>query len=210
MRTDDLIDRLAASPARRGMSPDQLLALAIGGGLLVVATAFAALIGPRPDIAAALQTWRFDSKFVFTLGLAVSALAVLRPALYPGARSRPWLLLIAPVFLALLVVVELVTLPAAGWSMAQTGKNAIKCLTIVPGLGIVPLILLVLAIRNGAPVRPGLAGFAAGLVAGGLAATFYAANCIDDSPLFVASWYPIAILALGIVGAVAGRLAARW
>jgi hypothetical protein len=32
------------------------------------------------------------------------------------------------------------------------------------------------------------------LAASGIAATFYAANCTDDSALFVITWYPIAIL----------------
>ena len=37
----------------------------------------------------------------------------------------------------------------------------------------------------GVPTRPALAGAVAGLLAGGLAASFYAAHCTDDSPLFV-------------------------
>jgi hypothetical protein len=37
-----------------------------------------------------------------------------------------------------------------------------------------------------------LAGAIAGLAASGIAATFYATNCTDDSPLFVITWYPLA------------------
>jgi hypothetical protein len=210
MRTDDLISRLASDNARRAMVPDLALALALGAGLLVIAGAFFAFIGVRPDIASALQTWRFDYKFLFTLAVASSALGVLRPALYPEGRPNPWLLLLPAAVLVVAVLIELVALPGAAWSMATTGKNALKCLTIVPGLGIVPLLLLVLVIRQSAPIRAGRAGFAAGLLAGGLAASFYAANCTDDSPLFVATWYPVAILALGLIGALIGKLAARW
>jgi hypothetical protein len=210
MRTDDLIGRLATDNARRGIAPDRALLVALGLGTLVVAVLFWVLIGPRPDIATALTTWRFDYKFVVTLAVAVSGFAVLRAAIYPDGRPNSWLLLAGPVLLAIAVAVELWLLPSAGWAMASTGKNALKCLTIVPGLGITPLALAIIAIRQGAPVRPALAGFAAGLLAGGLAATFYAANCTDDSPLFVATWYPIAILSLGLVGAIAGKLAGRW
>ena len=46
--------------------------------------------------------------------------------------------------------------------------------------------------------------------AGGLAATFYAAHCFDDSPLFVATWYTIAIAILAALGALGGRLFVRW
>ncbi|MFC6491272.1 NrsF family protein, partial [Nitratireductor sp. GCM10026969] len=57
---------------------------------------------------------------------------------------------------------------------------------------------------------PALAGAAAGLLAGGLAATFYAAHCTDDSPLFVAVWYTIAVAMLALVGAAIGSRLARW
>jgi hypothetical protein len=94
--------------------------------------------------------------------------------------------------------------------MAAAGKNSILCLTAIPALGIGPLALLIVAMRQGAPTRPVLAGLFAGLLAGGIAATFYAANCTDDSPLFVATWYPLAIAILAGAGALAGRLALRW
>jgi hypothetical protein len=210
MRTDDLIARISTDPVRRGMAPGTALAAAIGVGLTIVAVAFFSLIGVRPDIASAIATWRFDYKFLVTLMVAGSAFAVLRTALYPEGRPNYWLLLAGPALLALAVAIELASLPAASWAMSAAGKNWYKCLTIVPALGIAPLALMILALRQGAPSRPGWAGFAAGVLSGGLAATFYAANCTDDSPLFVATWYPAAILALGFLGALLGRLMARW
>lgn len=210
MKTEDLIARLAADPVPHGARPRTLLALAVAGALLVVAAAFFGLIGPRPDFAEALQTWRFDYKFLVTLVLAASATAVLLPLLHPEGRADLRLLLLAPGLLMLAVVIELATLPASAWAMSAIGKNMVLCLTIVPSLGIVPLMLMLLVIRAGASTRPAWAGFAAGLASGGLAATFYAANCTDDSPLFVATWYPVAILALGAAGAAAGKFVARW
>ena len=47
-------------------------------------------------------------------------------------------------------------------------------------------------------------------MSGGIAATFYAAHCPDDSPLFVAVWYPLAIAILTGLGALAGRFSLRW
>lgn len=64
------------------------------------------------------------------------------------------------------------------------------------------------ALRHGAPSRPRLAGALAGLVAGGIGATFYATHCIDDSPLFVAVWYRAGIAIMAALGSVAGRQAA--
>ncbi|TIM18804.1 MAG: DUF1109 family protein, partial [Mesorhizobium sp.] len=37
-----------------------------------------------------------------------------------------------------------------------------------------------------------------------------AAHCFDDSPLFVATWYTIAIAILAALGAFGGRLLVRW
>jgi hypothetical protein len=90
------------------------------------------------------------------------------------------------------------------------GKNAMLCLTVIPSLGVIPLAAILLAARVGAPTRPALTGLLAGLAAGGIAATFYAANCTDDSPLFVLTWYPLAIGALGFAGMAIGPLVLNW
>jgi hypothetical protein len=67
-----------------------------------------------------------------------------------------------------------------------------------------------MALRRGAPAKPAAAGAVAGMLAGGIAATFYAAHCTDDSPLFVATWYTIAIAGLALAGAAGARRFARW
>jgi hypothetical protein len=79
-----------------------------------------------------------------------------------------------------------------------------------PAAGIGPLVTFLLALRHGAPTRPELAGAVAGVLAGGIAATFYAAHCTDDSPLFVVTWYTIAIAGLALVGAAAAHRLVRW
>jgi hypothetical protein len=48
------------------------------------------------------------------------------------------------------------------------------------------------------------------LAASGIAATFYAANCTDDSALFVMTWYPIATLIVTTAGYLVGRKLLRW
>ena len=112
--------------------------------------------------------------------------------------------------LAAAVVCELAVLPAAAWRPALIGTNWIHCLTLVPVFGVLPLVLALWGLRHGAATRPALTGFLAGLLAGGLGAAAYAAVCPDDSPLFVMTWYPVGILALGALGAVAGQRVLRW
>jgi hypothetical protein len=67
-------------------------------------------------------------------------------------------------------------------------------LTLIPLLSVGPLACLLTALRASAPSSPGLAGAVAGLAASGIAATFYAAHCTDDSALFVMTWYSLATL----------------
>lgn len=212
MRTEELIDILAADASKRRWAPEPILFATVLLSILVAGVIFASFIGVRPDISSAATSTRFLSKFVVTVAVALSALVLVRRALSPVTSDRlPLAVLLAgPAILAVGVVAEFWTLPAAGWSMAATGKNGLLCLTVIPALGIVPLGLIIAALRQGAPTRPGLAGFCAGILAGGIAATFYAANCTDDSPLFVATWYPIAIGALAVVGGLLGHRFARW
>jgi hypothetical protein len=90
------------------------------------------------------------------------------------------------------------------------GSNAVHCLSLIPTLSIAPLAAALLAMRAGAPARPPLAGAAAGLVSAGLAATIYATNCTDDSPLFVVTWYTLATIVVAGVGAFCGDRLLRW
>lgn len=211
MRTDELIKAIAADtqsasqPMQAGWRAAFLLAL------LVAAAAFFAMIGPRADILAAAQTWRFLFKFVFTIALAGTALAAVAPLSRPDGSMAPmaWLLA-APVLMVAALLFETMTVPSSLWMTRMVGSNSLLCLTFIPLIGIGPLAIFLVALRHGAPTRPGLAGAVAGLLAGGVAATFYAAHCFDDSPLFVAVWYSIAIAGLAIVGAILGPRIARW
>jgi hypothetical protein len=43
-----------------------------------------------------------------------------------------------------------------------------------------------------------------------LGGAFYAAHCFDDSPLFVATWYTLAIAFVTGLGALLGSKLLRW
>lgn len=212
MKTEELIEVLSANAGRRGRPPEAALGFAVLASALVAGALFATTVGLRPDIAAAMTDMRFIFKFAVTLTVAATAFVLVRRSLYPDASNRMLSagLLAGPALLGLGVIAELWTLDSAGWSMAAGGKNGFLCLTVIPALGVIPLGLIIGALRRGAPARPGFAGFCAGLLAGGIAATLYAANCTDDSPLFVATWYPIAIGMLALLGTVLAHRFARW
>lgn len=211
MRTEDLIRALAedeAQPVRFGLLFRSAVALGIG----IAAAIFFSAIGFRPDIGQALETVRFLFKFVVTGTLAILAVALLRRMGQPG-RSPSWLgasLAVVPAMIAAAVALELMATPRATWATLLVGSNARFCLTLIPLMAAGPLALFIAALRQGAPDRPALAGAVAGLAASGIAATFYAANCTDDSPLFVMTWYPIAAAIVVAAGALAGARFLRW
>jgi hypothetical protein len=210
VKTDDLIELMVKdSPPWRFRS---ILAGAVAGGILIAAIVFFVDIGFRSDISEALASNRFLFKFVVTVSLAVTAIWVTLSVGRPGGRlaHRGLALAIAPALLAGAAVVELLVVPASQWMPRLVGHNARFCLTLIPLLSIGPLACLLAALREGAASSPGLAGAVAGLGASGIAATFYAANCTDDSALFVITWYPIATLIVTTAGYLIGRKLLRW
>ncbi len=211
MKTDDLIDLLAkdSPPPWRFRS---VLTVAVAGGIVIAAISFFAAIGFRTDIDSALKSVRFLFKFVVTITLVATAISLVLVLGRPGGSftQRGLVLVAAPLLLACAALIELLVLPESQWMPHLIGHNARFCLTLIPLLSIGPLACLLAALREGAPSNPGLAGAMAGLAASGIAATFYAANCTDDSPLFVMTWYPIAILAVTAAGFLLGRKLLKW
>jgi hypothetical protein len=212
MKTDDLInaitqDARAELPSIAGRI---WAALAIGG--LIALALFTQMLGARPDIAHALQTWRFDAKLITTVVcLAVAQWLTVRlasPDVDPGKALRA--LLLPLLLLAVAVASEILTSPADTWFARAIGSNSRLCVVSIVILSMAPLATLLVALRVGAPRSPAIAGTAAGLLAGGLAATLYAVHCVDDSPLFVALWYPPAVALVTATGGAIGHRVLRW
>ena len=210
MDTDRLIQTLAADNAQRSRPVGTALSVAL---LLAFATAAVLLlstIGLRADNRSAMRTPLFDLKFVVTLALAIPAIVFSLHLSRPEADSRGWAwwLLVPVVLLLLGMVGEMMWMPERPPTMKRwMGHNAMLCLTAIPLLALPILAAALLALRQGAPSRPALAGAMAGLLSAGLAATIYGTHCIDDSPLFVATWYTLATALVTAIGALAG---AKW
>lgn len=212
METNDLIKAIAAEAAIKRATPiTTIWRLALLSAACVAAIVFLVTLGPRPDISEAAQTPRFLFKFAVTGALATMAFFAVRVLSRPDGKQKIVTLLVAPVaLLAGGVLVELVSLPASEWQRRLVGTNSMVCLTFIPLIGLGPLALFLAGLRYGAPTSPALAGAVAGTLAGGIAATFYAAHCIDDSPLFVAVWYSLAVGFLAVIGAVISAKNSRW
>lgn len=211
MRTEELIHALAADRTV-AIRPGRAFVLALAAGAVIAATVLLSTLGIRPDFLVVIHTIRFPYKFVVTIALFAAsvrlAFALARPGGDVAAAVRT--LGIPALLIGVALVVELVVLPEADWGRRLVGSNARLCLMAIPVIAVGPLVGLLLAFRSGAPTSPMRAGASAGLVASALAATFYAAHCTDDSPLFIAAWYSLAIAFVTVVGAVIGSRALRW
>lgn len=212
MKTSELINAISADSVA-APAPERALGLALAPALVVAGAFFVAAIGLRANLAAALGADpRVGFKIAFAGALAIVSGALALRLFRPDRSWRKALLLLAAPLAALVVavVVELASVDPAQWSARLYGHNWRFCLIAVPLLGAAPFVATLAALRYGAPERPAAAGAAAGLFAGAIGATLYALHCPDDSPLFVAAWYMLAIAALTIAGALIGSRLLRW
>lgn len=212
MRTSELIAALAADPIPEPIHMGRRLAAALAFGLVGALALYTLLLGPRPDFAEAVDTVRFDLKLIDALALALLSLLLLvrlaRPDAKPGALG---LWLFAPlVLLGFAVSVELAITPSGEWMKRLVGRNWMYCTTMIPMMAAPILLALIVGMRAGAPQHPAWTGALAGAAAAGIAAFLYSSQCPDDSPLFVATWYPLATLICASVGALAGRRLLAW
>jgi hypothetical protein len=212
MDTGELIKVLAADAKLPRTSLPLIWWRAASLATVLAAIVFYATVGPRPDIAAAVGTFRVLFKFALMLTLADTAFGALRTFSRPEGSWRRALspLAVVPALLIAAVVLELMSVPRETWSERAMGASNVYCTILIMMIGIGPLSLFLLALRHGAPTSPRISGAVAGLLAGGISATIYALHCTDDSPLFVAVWYGMALAGLAVLGSIAAPRLARW
>jgi hypothetical protein len=212
VRTSEFIAALAADPVPEPIRLGRRVAFALVVGLAASVALYGLLLGPRPDVAAACGTVRFWLKFVDSFAFALPTVLLTLRLVRPDAKPRALALwLLAPfILLAAGVVVELLVVPRSEWMSRLMGATALHCTITIPMLAAPILAALIVALRAGAPLYPVLTGAMAGAAAAGVGALVYASSCPGDSPLFVATWYPLATLICMGVGALAGRRFLAW
>jgi hypothetical protein len=212
METEQLIRTLAADNPHRARSVGLILTFALLAAAPLSVAMFMTALGVRSDVMTAMHNPFFDLKFVVTLALAVSAIVVSLHLSRPEASLKGWgWLLLIPVGIIVFGIGSEMMMPQRLPMMTRLiGSNSRVCMTAIPLLSLPLLAGALIGLRHGAPARPALAGAIAGLVSAGLAATLYASHCTDDSPLFVATWYPIATAMVVAAGALIGAKVLRF
>jgi hypothetical protein len=212
MDTDQLIRTLAADNSYRPRPVGFVLALMLLAAAPVSLLMFFSMLGVRPDVMSAMHNPFFDLKFAVTLALAAGGIAaslhLSRPEV--SLAGFGWLFVIPAGLLAAGIAVEAMMPQRLPMMTRLVGSNSRICMTAIPLMSLPLLAASILGLRHGAPTRPMLAGAVAGLMSAGLAATFYASHCTDDSPLFVATWYTLATALVTAVGALAGSKVLRF
>lgn len=213
MQTDDLITLMSASSRpvdtgwlRRATWLGAFAALAATAGLVLLT------LGTRPDLAGAWATLPVIAKALFGASIAAVALTLFQSSLRPGLKPARRLPVVA---IPLLVVAgwALLTLaqaPAEQWDTLIFGRHWQACLIAVPLYALLPLVVLLLLARRGAPVDGALTGACAGLASAGLATVAYSLHCPDDTAPFLATWYTLATAIVAVLGALILPRFLRW
>ena len=213
MKTDDLIAILASgADVRVAARPLRATVLPLAAAVLASVLLMLLLLGVRADLAQELAMPAFWMKVVFSAGLAAAAWLAVRRLSLPGARvaALPWSLA-APV-LALWCV--------AGWSLLAAapderaglfwGASWRYCPLLIALLSLPLLAATLRMMRSLAPTRLRLAGAAAGLAAGAVAALVYCLHCPELSAVFVGFWYLLGMLIPTALGALLGPRVLAW
>jgi hypothetical protein len=213
MRTPELIERLTddLQPMPRHAALRMLL-IGLSIGAVIALVALLSLLGARRDLATALFTEPFWMKGLFVIAVTAIALSLclrlVRPEGKPGVL--PTLLVLPFLTLATLALIELVRTPAGARTTVWLGISALKCPWLITSLAIPVFIGVCWGFRQLAPTRPRLAGFSAGLLAGGAAAVVYCIHCTESAASFVATWYTAGMLLPALIGTLIGPRVLRW
>ncbi|MBN9310285.1 DUF1109 domain-containing protein [Devosia sp.] len=210
---DDLIDHLAADLAP---TPPRTLQQRLFGwavlGVAVSAVLMIAWLGLRPDLMIAIGTMMFWVKFAFTaIFAALGALAALNLARPGGSMVRQAVGVVTLVALTGAAgIVQMLVMGPGEMRTLVFGGTALLCPFYIVALSVPIYAATVWAMRRAAPTNLPLAGFAAGLFAGGAATWVYAFHCTESGMPFITIWYTTGILAAAVLGAIVGRWALRW
>lgn len=214
MKTDDLIGMLAtdAGPVDSRVGSRRVVA-SVAAATVVCLLLLIPWLGLRPDLESAVGGMAFWWKQIFTLSLAVAGfiatLRLARPGV-PLGRTALWILAIP--LLAIWISSAYLLFSAEPKLRAQmlTGVSWATCSRYIVMLSLPVFIATLWSMRGLAPTELRMAGAAAGLLSGAVAAAVYCLHCPEVQPPFVAVWYVLGIFTPVAVGALIGPYVLRW
>jgi hypothetical protein len=213
MKTNDLINMLATGPvAVAPHATQRRYALAVTCGVCGAALLMLLGLGVRPDLAHAATLPLFWFKVAFVLSMAVLGLLISGRLARPGAAlKRLPSMAMLPVLIVWIVAAATLSHAAPGQRVPLLlGATWKSCPFLIAGLSAPALAALMWALKGLAPTRLRLAGAAAGLSAGGLAALVYCLHCPEIEAPFVGVWYLLGIAIPTLAGGLLGPRLLSW
>lgn len=213
MKTDDLIDLLAAGDTRpAAAAPARAIAMAWMIGLALATLGMWLGLGLNPRLGEDLSTGGFWLKLGFAMLLVATSLPwVIRlgqPGRAEGTSPRLVMACFASVWL-----VGAITLFAAepeARSSLLFGQSWRSCPWLIASLSLPMLVGGLIAMRGLAPTRPARTGAAIGLMSGATGMLAYLWHCPELATPFIAVWYALGALIPAGLGAGLGPRVLRW
>ncbi len=212
MKTHELLDLLAKDQLFQKRRSFALFALA--GALVLLAYIWInysrTSMGVRLDYFDAVGHFGPFVKQFLPLAMGLSFIPFVRSLYYPEAplaRGRFAMLFLYGVLMAGLFAWAWVTTSEELRVPLLMGSSNLKCLVTIPIFSWVVMGFVFFSLKGGAPQNPLALSVCAALFSSGIATAIYAIGCTEDSPLFFALWYNLAILIATVIGAAIG---ARW
>lgn len=213
MKTEDLITLLATGAgAVETPAPGQRYASAIGWGVLGAGLLMLMLLQVRPDLGQAIWLPMFWVKIGFVACLAAGGVFATLRLSRPGAEIG-WVPVVLglPVLgiwsIAAVVLIEAEPMERSKLFFGETWKS---CPLLIAMLSVPVFAAVMRVMKDMAPTRLRLAGFAAGLLSGSVAAVVYCLHCPEMGAPFIGFWYLLGALIPAGVGALLGNTVLRW
>ena len=213
MRTDELVTMLATGAGAVQPHPAaRRYAAALGWGVLGAALLMLTMLGPRPDLAAAVLLPMFWVKLAFVACFAAASLLLALRLSRPGhALGRAAMGLAAPVLaIWTLAAVVLTRADAPQRTLLFFGDTWNSCPFLIAMLSAPVFIAVIWAMNGLAPTRLRLAGAAAGLLSGAVGTLVYCLHCPELEAPFIGFWYLLGMSIPTAVGALLGPRLLRW
>jgi hypothetical protein len=211
--THDLIESLVADlePAPPRSVPLRIAATAALGGAMSLGLVLI-LLGLRPDLPAALGDMMFWMKATYAAVLGLAGFWSAERLARPAGRGRGGLVVVgvALAAVAAIATMRMLRMPPELRMPMWLGQSWDVCPVRILLLSVPTLALALMVMRRMAPTRLRLAGAAAGLFAGGVAAVAYGLHCTEVGAAFLATWYSLGVALSAALGALLGPLALRW
>ena len=154
----------------------------------------------------------FMLKIAFLVSLLLASLSIVRDLSSPGRKvSLQLTLALVPVLiLAVLSYDEVTARHPGGLDHELLHQSVVACVLHVGLLAVPAFAILIFTVKTFAPVDLSRAGLFIGVLSGCIGALGYAFHCHDEFITLVAISYTVAIIQMGLIGALLGPRLLRW